>query len=89
MSDEMSFEEALAQLEESVALLESGDARLDDALRIFERGVMASRTCAKWLDETRKRVQVLTSDEEGEFSLAFMDDEEAEREADASTLHPT
>jgi exodeoxyribonuclease VII small subunit len=81
MTEEMSFEEALAQLEESVALLEGGDARLDEALRIFERGVTASRTCAKWLDETRKRVQILTCDEDGEFQLAFMDDDEAAPDA--------
>jgi exodeoxyribonuclease VII small subunit len=84
MGEETTFEEALAQLERSVAQLEAGDLKLDEALRVFEQGVKASRTCARWLEETRRRVQVLTADANGEFHLAFLDDTEPEAEADGS-----
>ena len=74
MAEQTSFEEALAELESSVARLESGDLKLDEALQVFERGVKASRTCAQWLEQTRQRVQVLTAAAEGEFHLSFLDD---------------
>jgi exodeoxyribonuclease VII small subunit len=67
------FEEALALLEQSVERLETGDLKLEEALSVFEKGVAASRSCNKWLEETRKRVQVLTTDEGGEFRLDFLD----------------
>ena len=67
------FEEALALLEQSVERLETGDLKLEEALSVFEKGVAASRSCNKWLEETRKRVQVLTAEEGDEFHLDFLD----------------
>lgn len=81
MSEPSSFEEALEILEESVERLESGDLKLEEALQIFEQGISASRACSRWLDQTRKRVQLLTADEEGEFHLSFLDEEEGAVEA--------
>ena len=81
MSEPSSFEEALEILEKSVGRLESGDLKLEEALQIFEQGISASRACSRWLDQTRKRVQLLTADEEGEFHLSFLDEEEDEAEA--------
>jgi exodeoxyribonuclease VII small subunit len=75
-----SFEEALTLLEESVERLETGDLKLEEALEVFEKGIAASRTCGQWLDQTRKRVQVLTADEEGQFRLSFLDEEEGGEE---------
>ncbi len=71
-----SFEESLAVLEESVQHLEAGDLKLEEALEVFEKGVAASRACSQWLDQTRERVQVLTADAEGQFSLSFLDDDD-------------
>ena len=74
-----SFEQALAQLEESAARLEQGDLSLADALQVFEHGVASSRACTRHLDQARKRVQVLREDGQGGFSLEFLDgDEETE-----------
>ena len=71
-----SFEESLAVLEESVQRLEAGDLKLEEALEVFEKGVAAARACSQWLDQTRARVQVLTADAEGQFSLSFLDDDD-------------
>ena len=76
MSDESSFEAALEILEDSVARLETGDLSLAEALEAFEQGVAASRACTKSLDQARKRVQVLVADEQGDFQLSFLDEEE-------------
>ena len=67
MSEPASFEEALQRLEESVGRLEAGDLKLEEALQVFEQGVAASRACTGWLDQTRKRVQLLTGDDNGDF----------------------
>ena len=75
-----SFEEALTLLEESVERLEAGDLKLEEALAAFEQGVAASRTCSQWLDQTRKRVQTLISEDDGTFRLGFLDGEDEEEE---------
>ena len=77
---EPSFEEALQQLEDSVGRLESGDLNLEEALQVFEQGITASRTCTRWLDQTRKRVQVLIADESGDLHLSFLKEEASDAE---------
>lgn len=78
MSEKISFEQALAQLEECVARLETGEIRLEEALHTFEQGVKASRVCAEWLEHTRKRVKVLTAAEDGELLISAFGQEEDE-----------
>ena len=80
MTEPTSFEEALQILEDSVARLETGELKLEEALQVFEQGIAASRVCTRWLDQTRKRVQVLTSDDQGEFQISFLDEKAAAEE---------
>ena len=89
MEEQMSFEEALSLLEGSVARLEQGEVKLDEALQVFEQGVRASRICARWLQETRRRVQVLTSDDDGEFHLSFLDEDGPDSDAETPDAAPT
>lgn len=53
------FEATLAQLEELVARLESGDLPLDEALKTFERGVRLTRECQSALAAAQQKVQQL------------------------------
>lgn len=53
------FEQALAELEQLVAHMESGSLPLDEALRQFERGVQLTRECQQALQAAQARVQVL------------------------------
>ena len=76
MSETKSFEEALKLLEKSVECLETGDLKLDEALTTFEQGIAASRSCSQWLDQARKRVQVLIAEGEEDFQLEFLDEED-------------
>ena len=71
-----SFEEALTLLEESVERLENGDLKLEEALEVFEKGIAASRTCTRLLDDTRKRVQILIEKAGGDLQLEFLDGED-------------
>ena len=66
MSDinELSFEEAFAELETIVGKLEAGELALEDSVNLFERGRKLSAFCQKILDKAELRVNQLT--DEGE-----------------------
>jgi exodeoxyribonuclease VII small subunit len=52
----MSFEDALAELEQIVRRLEGGQVRLDDAIECYERGAQLKRHCEQKLSEAQQRV---------------------------------
>jgi len=54
------FEESLAELQQIVDRLESGELGLDDSLTEFERGIGLLRTCSEFLDRAERRVELLT-----------------------------
>lgn len=56
------FEPALKALEERVRTLDQGDLPLEQALQLFEEGVILQRTCQEMLDATEKRVVELTGE---------------------------
>ena len=56
---EMSFEQALAKLENIVRTLEVGEVRLEEALKLFEEGSALSRKCLGELDKIEKRLEML------------------------------
>jgi exodeoxyribonuclease VII small subunit len=59
------FEQALAALEVIVQELEDGDLPLEKALQKFEEGIALSRFCAARLDETEKKITLLTQAADG------------------------
>ncbi len=61
------FEESIKELEEIVGKLESGDATLDESLKLFEAGVKLSKSCQKMLDNAEKKVSILVQGEDGEM----------------------
>lgn len=63
----VSFEEALKELEGIVKKLESGEAKLEEALGLFERGVRLSRYCSTKLEEAEKKIEMLVKDSRGEY----------------------
>jgi exodeoxyribonuclease VII small subunit len=54
---DLTFEQAFAELEESVRTLERGDLPLEESLVLYERGQELSAYCAKLLDEAELKVQ--------------------------------
>jgi len=60
---ELSFEAALARLEEIVGALESGTAALDDSLALFEEGVALVRLCNGKLDAAQQRIKIITEED--------------------------
>lgn len=53
----MTFEQALAELEQIVARLESGQAPLEDSIRMYERGAALKAHCEARLKEANLRVE--------------------------------
>jgi exodeoxyribonuclease VII small subunit len=68
---EKSFEESLAELEALVAGMESGELPLDEALRLFERGVQLTRECQSALQAARQKVQILQQSAAGAAPADF------------------
>lgn len=66
-ANSLSFEEALSQLEQTVARLEAGDLTLEGSLSLFEVGQMLAARCRVLLEQTALRVEQLTED--GELEL--------------------
>jgi exodeoxyribonuclease VII small subunit len=65
---EQKFEDALEKLEQIVADLESGDLKLDDAIKKYEEGMKLAGLCGKKLSETKKKIEMLVKDSSGELS---------------------
>jgi exodeoxyribonuclease VII small subunit len=62
------FERSLARLEEIVRKLENTNLSLDDAMKLFEEGVVLSRDCQKQLEQAEGRVEVLMKKAGGEMA---------------------
>ena len=61
----LSFEEALKELERIVGRLESGEAQLQEAIDLYERGDQLRRQCAARLDAAQARIEAIRLDSEG------------------------
>lgn len=65
-SEDITFEDALKQLEEIVHELDESELTLDNALAKFETGVALSRLCHRQLDDAEMRIeQLVEADCEG------------------------
>ena len=68
--NKMTFESALARLEEIVRAMESGSEALDSSLSLFEEGIGLVKFCTKALDTAEQKVKILQKDENGELTEA-------------------
>ena len=55
--EELTFEQAFAELEESVRALERGDLPLEESLALFERGQQLAAYCGKLLDTAELKIE--------------------------------
>ena len=72
---ELSFEEALKQLEEIVDALETGDVPLEKAINLFQDGMKLSQICSKKLDHVEQKIETLM-EKDGELTVKPMELEE-------------
>ena len=64
----MSFEDALAELEQIVRRLEGGQVKLDEAILSYERGAQLKRHCERKLNEAQQRVDRIVIGPDGAVS---------------------
>jgi exodeoxyribonuclease VII small subunit len=79
---EMSFEEALAELERVVDALEHGEVPLERSIDLYERGEALRKVCEKRLKDAQMRVERIIAGPDGEAAGAAPLDRKAGREDD-------
>ena len=70
--EELSYEEALAELEQVVSALENEQSQLEDAIRLFERGQALAARCGVLLEAAELKVKQVV----GEEVMAFEEESE-------------
>ncbi len=60
------YEEAMTALEQIVSRLESGEADLDESLKLFEEGAKLAAYCSKALDTAEQKIRTITQAQERE-----------------------
>ena len=59
----ISFEDALTELEEIAMRLEDGELGLDDSIKEFENGIKLARICHDKLEEAERKIEILQKGE--------------------------
>ena len=62
---EMTFEQAMSELERIVTELERGDVPLEDSISLYEKGAELKKRCETKLKEAEQKVAAITLDENG------------------------
>ena len=75
MAEKMTYEQAVARLDEIVHSMEKGDAPLEESLKMFEEGAALIAACGKMLDEAEQKVIKLKKNPNGKpIKLPFEDE---------------
>ena len=61
--EELSYEEALAELESIVSALEGEQSQLEEAIKLFERGQALAGRCGVLLEAAQLKVKQVAGDE--------------------------
>ncbi len=78
MAKKMTFEAAMARLEEILHALESGNESLDVSLKLYEEGVSLIRSCSTLLENAEQSVKILQMQDGGVTLADFKRSEDDE-----------
>ena len=67
-TEALQFEEAIAELERIVGMLESGDVPLEKAIELFQKGMQLSHLCSQKLDHVERKIEALIENVNGSFT---------------------
>ncbi len=65
--EDLSYEEALIELENIVSALESGESQLEEAIKLFERGQALAARCGVLLEAAELKVKQVVGEEITDF----------------------
>ncbi len=71
--EELTFEEAFAQLEAAIAALQDGQMPLESALQQYQDGMKLAQYCNNLLQKAELSVQQLNVDNTGTLSIQPLD----------------
>lgn len=74
--EQVSFEEAYGELENTTQRLEAGELNLEEAITLYERGMRLAQRCSDLLDAAELQVQELTLASDQQQMGMFLDDQE-------------
>ena len=61
MATNIKFETALSELETVIAKLEDSNTPLDEALKLYEKGISLVRICNERLESAERKIKILQS----------------------------
>lgn len=64
--DQMTFEQAMKELEAVVGQLERGDVALDQSIALYEQGAALKKRCEDELKRAEEKVAAITLDADGQ-----------------------
>jgi exodeoxyribonuclease VII small subunit len=64
--DQMTFEDAIRELEKVVTALDRGDVALEESIALYERGAALKARCEAKLKEAEEKVAQITLDGNGQ-----------------------
>ena len=70
---DVDFDAGLKKLEEMVEQLDRGELTLEESLSLFEEGIKLTRTLTQYIIEAEKRIEILSTDENGNVVLDGFD----------------
>lgn len=74
MDQNLSFDDALKELEAIVRKLEEGRVPLEEAIECYSRGMALKANCGEKLDAARLKIEQITLKNDGSVSLSPMDE---------------
>lgn len=70
-TEEKTFEEAMEQMEKIVQRLEESDVPLEEAIQLFQEGMILSKTCHQKLRKVEEKMDQILQ-EDGEMKAFFI-----------------
>ncbi len=63
---ELTYEQAVAELEAIIGKLETGEASLDESISLYSRGMELSKYCKDKLESIEKKISMIAEDGKSE-----------------------
>lgn len=73
--EELSFEEAMSELEAVVRRLENGQVKLEEAVQAYERGVKLKNICTEKLQNAKSKIDLLTIENDKPVGIESFDEQ--------------
>ena len=74
--ENISFENAIKDLEDIVEQLENKELSLDDSLKLFEKGIGLYRFCSNKLNQAEEKIQMIVEENGVIQSVPFKSEED-------------